>query len=828
MSDANLNAGEPNLETGNELNKETNEVKTYENEQHQTEEQTGEEPTGIKKILQPKILIPIIAGVIVIVAVIVVCVVVIDKDDDDDDEDVEEDTFDYSSINEAWVEPYKKANSFLKDFSLDDKVMLLYSTENLLGKCVGSIDGNKERNFPGICLQDGPAGVRLSSSAQSWQAAINTAATFDRDLMFKVGAAQGKEFKAKGVNIMLGPCMNILRNPLGGRVWEAYGEDPFLSGEAAAQVIKGIQSEGTIACAKHYIGNEIEDPRHNSSSNIPEQAFWEIYLEPFYKSVKKGDVASIMESYNAVNDTFMTRNKRLLQDILKDTIGFNGFIMSDWWAINSDSYEHFSNGLDMNMPGGPHGTSNPTGKDGSWWKDIPTWIENGYFTQDRVDDAARRIIAAMFKLNQIPESVSDNDIYPNYVDLAKDTITDDTKKLNREVGADSIVLLKNNGDFLPLANNQNGNPAFSSISIFGNAAAYSKCLEGNDCTCPEGNLRYFTGYVGLGWGSGTTNFKYQVSPLEGIKSQLSNSITVKEFTTIDDSDKTSIKEKTVSSAEDCSDVNIVFIAANSGEEYIIVEGNVGDRKTLEAWHQGSALAESVITLCSTKKNILIILGPATVNINSNWKDNYDAILFGGMLGAEGGNAIADVLFGKVVPSGHLPFVWGPVGNYPSVQSTQSTKSIEYLTKEYTYNEGIYVGQRYFDKNNKDYDYAFGYGLSYTTFIFSELTLEMSSSGLTVKFSVMNGGQYDGKVVPMVFLKFPISNYPDRVFKGFDKKLIKSRESADFEILIDDHDLSYYDVNSSSFVRPKTGEFTVYVGKYAHDPSEKIKTISASY
>ena len=121
-----------------------------------------------------------------------------------------------------------------------------------------------------------------------------------------------------------------------------------------------------IACAKHYIGNEIEDPRHNSTSNIPEQAFWEIYLEPFYKSVKKGDVASIMESYNAVNDTFMTRNKRLLQDILKDTIGFNGFIMSDWWAINSDSYEHFCNGCDMIMSGGTNETGTIT--DGNWWK----------------------------------------------------------------------------------------------------------------------------------------------------------------------------------------------------------------------------------------------------------------------------------------------------------------------------------------------------------------------------------------------------------------------------------------------------------------------------
>ena len=171
--------------------------------------------------------------------------------------------------------------------------------------------------------------------------------------MYEIGAAQGKEFHDKGINIALAPCVNYLRNPTGGRVWEAFGEDPFLTSEAGVQIIKGIQSQNVLACLKHFIGNEIEDPRHNSSTNIPEEALWEIYLEPFYKAVKKADITSIMESYNAVNDTFMTRNKRLLQEILKEKIGFKGFVMSDWWSINSDHHEHFANGCDMNMPGGP-------------------------------------------------------------------------------------------------------------------------------------------------------------------------------------------------------------------------------------------------------------------------------------------------------------------------------------------------------------------------------------------------------------------------------------------------------------------------------------------
>ena len=220
-----------------------------------------------------------------------------------------------------------------------------YSTENLQKEHVLVLFSQIKIEISQEFLQDGPASVRFATSLQTWQPSINTASTFNRDLMYKIGAAQAREFKGKGIDIMLSPCINILRNPLGGRVWEAYGENPFLSGETAVQAIKRIEEQGVRACAIHYVGNEIEDPRHNSTSNILEQAFWEIYIEPFYKSVKKGNVASIMESYNAVNGEFMTRNKRLLQEILKDKIGFAGFIMSDWWVINTDSYENFGNCL---------------------------------------------------------------------------------------------------------------------------------------------------------------------------------------------------------------------------------------------------------------------------------------------------------------------------------------------------------------------------------------------------------------------------------------------------------------------------------------------------
>ena len=250
----------------------------------------------------------------------------------------------------SWEEAYKKAEEALNSYTLEEKSKLLYNQENMTGVCGGSIDPNKDRGFPGMCLQDGPTGVRPSASAQSWQAGINTAATFDRQIMYNVGKAQGKEFKDKGVNIALGPCVNMIRHPLGGRGWETYGEDPFLTSVAAVEVIKGIQDAGTIACVKHFVGNEAEYHRMNSSSNIDEQALWEIYIEPFYNAIIKADVISIMESYNAVNGQFMTKKTDLLTDVLKTKFGFKGFIMSDWFAINSQEPDHFNSGLDMNQP----------------------------------------------------------------------------------------------------------------------------------------------------------------------------------------------------------------------------------------------------------------------------------------------------------------------------------------------------------------------------------------------------------------------------------------------------------------------------------------------
>ena len=230
----------------------------------------------------------------------------------------------------------------------------------------------------------------------------------------------------------MGPCINLIRHPKGGRVWEGYSEDPFLTGETAVEFIKGIQKNGVIACLKHFVLNEIEEGRQYCTSEIKnDQALFDIYIEPFYKAIKKADVASLMESYNAVNNIPMTRYTYFLQHILKDKFGFKGFITSDWTAIKFTNPEEFANGLDMDQPGF------------SGWQNIPNWVAEGSVTKERLHDAAKRILAAMYKFKQIPDNPKSGDLYPNFVDLDKDTLTSKTKKLNRKTAGESMVLLKN-------------------------------------------------------------------------------------------------------------------------------------------------------------------------------------------------------------------------------------------------------------------------------------------------------------------------------------------------------------------------------------------------
>ncbi|KAG8836681.1 hypothetical protein FRB91_008539, partial [Serendipita sp. 411] len=243
---------------------------------------------------------------------------------------------------------YTKAKAAVAKLSLSEKVSLGTGVQWQRGHCVGNTAAISTINFPGLCLQDGPLGIRFADLVSVFPAGINAAATFNRDLIQQRGAALGAEFKAKGINVALGPAMNIARIPAAGRNWEGFGGDPYLNGEAAFQTIVGIQSNGVQACAKHYINNEQEKNRASASSEVDDRTEHEIYALPFLQSVR-ANVASVMCSYNKINGTYACGNDKTLNQILKTEFAFPGYVMSDWWA--QMDVGSVTKGLDMSMPG---------------------------------------------------------------------------------------------------------------------------------------------------------------------------------------------------------------------------------------------------------------------------------------------------------------------------------------------------------------------------------------------------------------------------------------------------------------------------------------------
>ena len=784
-------------------------------------EQIKKDPYKVHKILA------IIFVFLFLFAIAITVIIVLTKDSNQDD-DKEKKELKFLS----WEEAHKLAKIKLRNFTLEEKLSLLYGTKNMQNTdhsdtCVGMIDPIKDK-FGGICLQDGPAGVRFSKSTQSWQAGINTASTFNKTLMYEVGKAQGKEFREKGIHVALGPAMNIQRNPQGGRIWESYGDDPFLSGTVATQVIKGIQSNGVIACAKHFVGNDQETNRKNSSSNIKEQALWEIYMEPFYRSVKDAEVGAIMAGYNAVNGTYCVNNSKIINEYLKEKIGFQGYVMTDWWEVMSNTSDNFNSGVDMNMPGGFDEGPKWAGKHNSYWSNFSQYLGKEIL-YERLDDAVERILSPMYKLDQFNTDIK----YPE-INLLKNTITEETKKLNREAAAQSNVLLKNDNNILPLKNWSG-----KTIAIIGNDATESPCIRDSDCSCKSLLNSIYRGHMSLGYGSGTTYFNYTTDPLSAITSRaekegikIISSVEIKDKTEIIDNITIFVGEDNIENAKktaEQADLSIIFINADSGEQYINLERSVGDRYDLNAWHSGNELIQAVLeTYKDTNKGVIVVINsPGPINLP--WLDKINASIFSGLGGAESGNAIADILFGDYNPSGHLPYVWGEKDDYPTPINIFSNPT------EYNYTEGVFIGQRYFEKYNKNYTFPFGFGLSYTTFEFenNSISASMSNEGLKINFKIKNIGNIEGEAVPMVFLKFPDGiktedGYPDKLFKGFDKKLIKPNEIVQFEILVDDHALSYYDIFEKKFVRPIEGNYGVYVGFNAEDYKLLETSVSAKY
>ena len=749
-----------------------------------------------------------------------------------------------ANIQDSWDDSYKKAQEFISKLNRSEKINLLYGIKHiwmarLSGRadiekfCEGHIEPlkNDKVDFKGMCLQDGPAGVRYSNGTSiSWQSNLNLAATFNKQLIYDVGKAEGEEFKEKGINVILSPCVNIMRTPQAGRVWEAYGEDPFYSGICASQIIKGIQDAGVIATIKHFIGNEQETYRKASSSNIEMGPLMDIYVEPFYRAIHDAGVGAVMSAYNAVNNKYCGEDKFLLTNILRGILDFKGFVMSDWFAVYSNHSDTFNSGLDLNMPGLAGQGPSINGRDKSFWSYLNEYVEKGEIPEERITESATRIIATMFKMNQM-ENFPEINIY-------KETKTEERQKLQRKAATESQILLKNEDNILPLKN-------VKKIAVIGNAAQKRDCIDDTDLLCQNETNKVQNGFIPLGYGSGATTFNYLISPLEGII-ELAKKKDVEIISSCEliyeDNNGVHIRaqenfEKGVEAAKN-AEISIIFAKADSGEE-AEVENTIGDRPDLDLWHGANTLIEKIANI--TENIIVVINAPAVVNLP--WLDKVKAVIFLGFPGAESGNAIADILFGEINPSGHLPFVWAKMDDYcTTIEHLENTSKNEYRydgvdsaglmdnrpgyeKEQYNYTEGLYVGQRWFNKNNKKPIFPFGYGLTYTNFEYSDLKVKINKEGLNAEFNVKNIGSVSGSAVPMMFLTFPdnIGDYPKYIFKGFEKIEIEPGKIKNVNIKADDHALSYFNVEENKYIRIKEGKIKVYIGENGDPLQAKLRT-----
>ncbi|KAJ7720754.1 beta-glucosidase [Mycena maculata] len=623
-----------------------------------------------------------------------------------------------------WAAAVAKARAFTAQLTLDEKINVTTGVD-VLGRCVGNTGTIPRLGWKGFCLEDSPLGVRFADFASAFPAGINAAATWDLSLIQARGAAMGAEHKGKGVNVALGPMTNMGRVAAGGRNWEGFGADPFLSGAATAASITGYQSSGVIATVKHYIGNEQEHFRGGSesaqiySSNIDDRTLHEVYSWPFAEAVKAG-VGAVMCSYNKINQTQACQNSKLINGVLKEELGFQGFIMSDWAAM-IDGVQPALAGLDMNMPGfvgygiGDQNDPDPATATNSWWgAQIATMVANGSVPESRVDDMVTRILAAWYQLGQDAD-------YPdvNFSQLTEETYLDgelvnehvnvqaDHYKVIREIGAASAILLKNTDGALPLSVKN-----IKRIAIMGSDAGPNP--DGpNGCAdrgCDQGTLA-------MGWGSGTANFPYLVDPLAAITAHIQSI----DPTVVIEGILNDFNIASVQTSASLADTCLVFVNADSGEGYITVDGNAGDRTNITLWHGGEALIAAAAAVCANTIVVQHVVGPVLVE---SWIDNPNvtAVLHAGIPGQETGNALVDVLFSDgsqaTNPSGRLPYTIAKErSDYPADVLYTSSMT----TPQITYSEGLNIDYRWFDSQDITPRFEFGFGMSYTTFAYSGLS-----------------------------------------------------------------------------------------------------------
>jgi beta-glucosidase len=618
---------------------------------------------------------------------------------------------------------------------------------------------NERLGIPGLHMVDGARGLSAGTGfATAFPVGMARGATWDPTLEAEVGSAIGTEVRARGGTVLLAPVTTVVRHPRWGRSQETYGEDPLHIGSMGVGFVRGVQGH-VIASAKHYALNSIEDTRFTVDVSVDERTLREIYLPHFRRVVQEGNVGSIMSAYNLVNGQYCAENNHLLRGILKGDWGFRGFVESDWFAGTVSTVASALNGLDIEMP-------HPV----FYGPALVAAVEAGDVPEAVINEAVRRILRAKlcFRLDTDPPVLNPALVEsPEHLALAL------------EVAQKSIVLLKNDGSVLPL-----DRATISSLAVVGPLADV----------------------VNLGdTGSSVVVSSDSVTALEGILSR-AGSVAVNHVT-----DPNSVAGQTALAAADAVVLVVGFTAADEGEGLVAA----GDRDTYALWPEQERLIADVAALNDT--TIVVLEGGSAIGVES-WIDDIEALLMAWYPGLQGGNAIADVLFGDVNPSARLPLVWARTENdLPPFTNNQNEVTYDY-----------YHGYRLLDRDAVDPRFPFGFGLSYTNYEYTNLVVTDQTLGpndtLRVSFDVTNTGAVAGDEVAQLYVSYEGSGVdrPVRDLKGFARVHLEPAETQTVLLDIPVQELAYYDVDAGDWqVEPIT--YGVHVGASSRD-----LTLSSSF
>ena len=691
-------------------------------------------------------------------------------------------------------------------FSGDSTV--IGATRKLVPGAAGTTYPIDRLGIPAVVLADGPAGLRIDPIREGDSATyycthfpIGTllSSTWNQELVESVGQAIGNEVLEYGVDVLLGPALNIHRNPLCGRNFEYYSEDPVVAGKIAAAYVRGVQSNGVGTSIKHFAVNNQETNRMATDAHVSPRALREIYLKGFEIAVKESAPWTVMSSYNYLNGTYTSESKELQTTMLRDEWGFKGMVMTDWFG-GKDAVAQMEAGNDMLQPGLP-----------KQYEAIVKGVQDGSLDEAVLDRNVKRILEMIL---QSPHFKGYK--YSNKPDLKAHA------SVTRQSATEGMVLLKNDNNALPLA------AGVKNVALFG-------------CTSYD--------FIAGGTGSGNVNRAYTVSLLDGLKNagyvvdealkdsyeaylkaekeRLSKNKKEQFMPEVRPAEMT-VSAQVIREQAAKADVALVTLGRISGEflDRMVADFNL----TKEEQYLLKAVSDA---FHAVGKKVVVVLNIGGVIETASWKSAPDAILCAWQAGQEGGNSVADVLSGKVSPSGKLPMTF-PVkfedaassANFPiDIRASidlvnKGEKKNDVRNVDYTdYEEDIYVGYRYFDSFGKEVSYPFGYGLSYTDFAYDKAAIQADNGVYTVSVEVKNTGKTAGKEVVQLYVSAPdaaSANKPEKELKAFAKtKELEPGEAVVVTLKVNAADLASYDEAASAWtVTP--GNYKFLIGSSSRD------------